>query len=72
MTAAESVAALEKALASGVLTVDIDGARKTYRSAQELREAIAYFRGKARAEESASRARMIATPDATVAVFVND
>jgi hypothetical protein len=38
-----SVDALEKALASGALSVDFpDGGRVTYRSVAELQEAIAY------------------------------
>lgn len=41
-----SVDALEKALASGALSVDFpDGGRVTYRSVAELKDAIAYAKG---------------------------
>lgn len=40
------IAALETALASGELTVEIEGRRVTYRSAGELKSAIAFFQAK--------------------------
>lgn len=41
-----SVDALEKALASGALSVDFpDGGRVTYRGVAELKDAIAYAKG---------------------------
>ena len=36
---------LESAMASGALTVEIDGERVTYRSIEGLRSAIAYTKG---------------------------
>ncbi len=48
---AASIAALEDALASGELTVEIDGKRVSYRTVAELREALAYFKTK-QAEQS--------------------
>ncbi len=35
---------LERAMANGTLTVEVDGQRITYRSVSELREAIDYTR----------------------------
>lgn len=43
---AASIAALEDALASGELTVEIEGKRITYRSVVELRQALGYFKMK--------------------------
>lgn len=39
--------ALRAALASGELTIEQNGERVTYRSAADIREAIAYFEGQA-------------------------
>jgi hypothetical protein len=43
-TTAEQIAALESALASGVLTVSYNGRSTTYRSAADLVAAINYFK----------------------------
>jgi hypothetical protein len=57
MTTAESIAALELALASGELEVrDASGQTVKYRTADELRTALSYFRNKA-AEEAGAGAR---------------
>jgi hypothetical protein len=40
---ATEIAALRAALASGVLTVEAEGRRKTYRSASEIQSAIDHF-----------------------------
>ena len=45
------LAALEKALASGELTVEYDGKRVTYRSVAELRQAIDYVKSELAAAE---------------------
>lgn len=37
---------LEKALARGTLTVEVEGKRVTYRSVSELKDAIDYVQGK--------------------------
>lgn len=42
MDLAAAKAALEKALASGHLTVEYDGKRVTYRSIEEIKKALAY------------------------------
>jgi hypothetical protein len=57
MTTAESITALETALASGELEVrDASGQTLKYRSAEEIRTALSYFKNKA-AEEAGSAAR---------------
>lgn len=44
-TAEENITALEEALASGALEVDMpDGRRVKYRNTSDLRDAIAYFK----------------------------
>lgn len=47
------VDALEKALASGELTVEYDGRRTTFRSVEELRRAIAYVKDAVAAQSAA-------------------
>lgn len=42
---AAEIASLRTALASGVLTVESNGRRKTYRSASEIKAAIEHFEG---------------------------
>lgn len=44
MTIETKIAALETALASGELVVQLDGKRIEYRSTEEILRAIAYFR----------------------------
>lgn len=46
---AAAIAALEEALASGELTVEVEGKKTTYRSAADLKAALSYFRGQASA-----------------------
>lgn len=60
---AERIAKLEEALASGLLTIESEGERLTYRSTAELRSAIDYYRRR-EAEGVAVR-----RPASTVAVF---
>ena len=66
MTTAAKIAKLEEALASGVLTVESDGERLTYRSRADLLGAIDYFK-RALAEETPSVATQ--RPASTLAVF---
>lgn len=42
---AEEILGLRQALASGVLTVEANGRRKTYRSNGEIETALKYFEG---------------------------
>jgi hypothetical protein len=60
------IAALEKALASGELTVESDGDRVTYRSSADLKAALDYFRQQQAAAAASSGSGRPAT---TVAVF---
>ncbi|HVM38300.1 MAG TPA: hypothetical protein VM265_07935 [Sphingomicrobium sp.] len=46
---ATEIAALERAMASGELTVEADGDRVTYRSTSDLIAALDYYRRKAAA-----------------------
>ncbi len=66
MTTAAKIAKLEEALASGVLTVESDGERITYRSRADLLGAIDYFK-RAVAEETATLATP--RPASTLAVY---
>lgn len=61
-TPAERIAKLEEALGNGVLTIESDNERITYRSVSDLRAAIAYNRDLI-ASTSAQR------PASTLAVF---
>jgi len=53
LTAAQSVARLEAALARGELSVDYGGRSVRYRDVSELKEALAYFKAKMSAESGA-------------------
>ena len=53
-TTAERIAALETALASGVLEVRYDGQSVRYQSIDDLKKALAYFRDR-QAEEAGRR-----------------
>lgn len=46
---ATEIAALEKALASGELTIEANGERVTYRSTADIRAALGHFQNKATA-----------------------
>ncbi|MEX2648155.1 MAG: hypothetical protein WD673_03980 [Alphaproteobacteria bacterium] len=46
-TYATEIAALEAALASGELSVEVEGRKVTYRSTSDLRSALAFFTAKA-------------------------
>lgn len=67
MSNAANIAALEAAIAKGVLTVEADGRRVTYASTEQMLKAIEYFRGQDQA--AASNGAQYA---ATLAVFGND
>lgn len=66
MTTADRIEKLEGALASGVLTVESDGERMTYRSRSDLIGAIDYFRRQLAAETGGAAG---AYPASTLAVF---
>lgn len=65
-TTAEKIAKLEDALASGVLTVESDGERVTYRSRGDLLGAIDYFKRELVAEVTPAAS---ARPATTLAVY---
>lgn len=69
MTTAAKIAKLEDALASGVLTVESDGERLTYRNRADLEGGIAYFKRKL-AEEVAPGG--VGRPSSTVAAYCPD
>ena len=52
MSYATSITALEEAMAEGALTVTINGKTVTYRSIEDLRSALEYFRGMIAAGDS--------------------
>lgn len=60
------VAALERALSSGELTVESDGDRVTYRSITDVRAALDYFQRKAAAASG------MQTRGSSVATFSKD
>ncbi|SEM62659.1 hypothetical protein SAMN05192583_0881 [Sphingomonas gellani] len=60
----DKIAALEAAAASGLLTIESEGDRQTYRSMSDLLAALAYFRN-----QQASGTPTISRPASTVAVF---
>ncbi|AJP72273.1 phage head-tail joining protein [Sphingomonas hengshuiensis] len=64
-TTAENIVKLEAALASGVLTIESEGDRKTYRSRADLLGAIDYFKRQAAAEAAPLGVR----PATTLAVY---
>lgn len=66
MTTAVKITKLEEALASGVLTVESDGERLTYRSEEGLLRAISYFKQQLASEVASSALRR---PASTLAVF---
>lgn len=66
MTNAARIASLEDALGRGVLTVESDGERVTYRSTTDLRNAIDYFN---RAEAAAVAPGGVQRPASTLAVY---
>lgn len=63
-TPAERIAELEEALGNGVLTIESDGERITYRSTSDLMDAIRYNRGLL-----AQGGGAVARPASTVAVY---
>jgi hypothetical protein len=69
-TTAAKIATLEEALASGVLTVESEGERITYRSRTDLMGAIDYFKAQLAAEAVPATASM--RPVSTLAVFCRD
>jgi hypothetical protein len=69
MTTAQRIAKLEDALGSGLLTVESDGERMTYRSRDELIGAIDYFKRQLAAEAAPASGQRTAT---TVAVYCPD
>lgn len=62
------IAALEEAVASGELTIKVDGKETTYRSMDELLKALRYFRGR----DAGAAAPGGVTYGATLAVFGGD
>ncbi len=61
-TPAERIAKLEEALGNGVLTIESDGERITYRSTSDLKAAIFYNRGLLSGSD-------VQRPASTIAVF---
>lgn len=55
------VAALEDALASGELTIKVEGKETTYRTAADLLKALTYFRDQQRIASGAAYATTLAT-----------
>lgn len=69
MTTAAKIAKLEEALGKGLLTVESDGERVTYPSAEALERAIGYFKRKLAEEVAPGGVARTAT---TVAVYCAD
>jgi len=60
------IAALEEAVASGELTIKVDGKETTYRSMDDLLKALSYFR------DREARSSGVETYASTLAVFGGD
>lgn len=56
---ASEIAQLEAGMASGVVTIEANGRRKTYRSTTEIRQAIEYFQGLAAPRRRRTRYRRV-------------
>lgn len=68
---AAKIAKLEAALASGVLTIESDGERLTYKSREDLEGAIGYFR-RQEAGAGGGAAGRLAGGGTTIASFERD